>query len=80
MAQNHSTIRRIASIGNICRDSAASRHLRPIYWLGLALFDSQRPEVCLKRSNKWIFRAARILPAAWRCGQCRVSPRNHAGF
>jgi predicted GH43/DUF377 family glycosyl hydrolase len=26
-----------------------------IYRLGLALFDLQRPEVCLKRSNEWIF-------------------------
>ena len=26
-----------------------------IYRLGLALFDLQRPDVCLKRSNEWIF-------------------------
>jgi predicted GH43/DUF377 family glycosyl hydrolase len=26
-----------------------------IYRLGLALFDSQRPEVCLKRSDEWVF-------------------------
>src|SRR5262249_14633249 len=26
-----------------------------IYRLGLALFDLQKPEVCLKRGNEWIF-------------------------
>jgi predicted GH43/DUF377 family glycosyl hydrolase len=26
-----------------------------IYRIGLALFDSERPEVCLKRSNEWVF-------------------------
>jgi predicted GH43/DUF377 family glycosyl hydrolase len=26
-----------------------------IYRLGLALFDSNKPELCLKRGNEWIF-------------------------
>ena len=47
-----------------------------IYRLGLALFDLERPEICLKRGNAWIFgpetsyeRAGDVSDVVFPCGQ-----------
>ena len=48
-----------------------------IYRLGLALFDLQAPEHCIKRGDEWIFRAARSLRATRRRGQCGFPLRLH---